>query len=155
MNSKRLSNNILPRSLGELELAILQVLWESDSLSAKAILQALEIDRKVGLSAIQSSLESLRNKNLLEYHKQRQAFVYTPIISRSELMGQFVGDIIQTLHDGKLDTILSSFVSVASKINDSALDELEKLIQNKRLENKTQTKEKHIKNESQNNKETP
>jgi len=132
MKEKRLATNILPRSLGELELAILQVLWHSQELSAKSIHERLKTQRKVGLSAVQSSLESLRNKGLLEYRKDRQAFVYSATLSRSELLGRFVGDIIQTLHDGKLDTILSSFVYVASNIHDDALDNLEKLIQEKK-----------------------
>ena len=132
MSDKRVATNILPRSLGELELAVLQVLWNSPKISAKEITEQLKKQRKVSLSAVQSSLESLRHKELVEYYKQRQAFVYSAKLSRSELLGRFVGDIIQTLHDGKLDTILSSFVYVASNIHDKALDDLEKLIQEKR-----------------------
>jgi predicted transcriptional regulator len=132
MTKKRLASNVLPQSLGELELAVLQVLWQSPNLSARGIADKLRPRRAVSLSTVQSSLENLRKKNLLEYRKQRQAFVYAAKVSRSDLLGRFVSDIIQTLHDGKLDTILSSFVYVASNINDDALDDLDRLIQEKR-----------------------
>lgn len=132
MSNKRLAGNILPQSLGELELAIMQILWQAPASSAKAITEALTQERKITLSTVQSSLESLRKKDLIDYKKQRQAFVYSARVSRSDLLGRFVNDIIHTLHDGKLETILSSFVYVASNIHDDALDNLEKLIQAKR-----------------------
>jgi len=135
---KRLSSNILPQALGELELAILQVLWHTPNLSAKAITEQLTQHRDLTLSTIQSSLEGLRNKELVEYKKQRRAFVYQAKITRADLLGRFVSDIIQKLHDGKLDTILSSFVYVASNIHDDALDKMEKLIQEKRRQQTSQ-----------------
>jgi len=71
---KRLSSNILPQALGELELAILQVLWHTPNLSAKAITEQLTQHRDLTLSTIQSSLEGLRNKELVEYKKQRRPY---------------------------------------------------------------------------------
>ncbi len=132
MSNKRHSTSIFPHALGELELAILQILWDTPDLSAKEIVTQLRISRRLTLSTAQSSLESLRRKELLAYSKDRQAFVYRATLTRSELLGRFVGDVIRQLHDGELDTILSTFVHVASNIHDQALDDLENLIREKR-----------------------
>jgi hypothetical protein len=43
-----------------------------------------------------------------------------------------MGDIIHLLHDGKLETILSSFVNVAADLDDKSLAELEALIARKK-----------------------
>ncbi|XOV89120.1 MAG: BlaI/MecI/CopY family transcriptional regulator [Pseudomonadota bacterium] len=132
MSNKRHSTSIFPHALGELELAILEILWDTPDLSAKDIVQLLRQSRRLTMSTAQSSLESLRRKNLLTYSKDRQAFVYRATLTRPELLGRFVGDVIRQLHDGELDTILSTFVHVASNIHDQALDELEDLIREKR-----------------------
>lgn len=39
-----------------------------------------------------------------------------------------LGDVIQLLHDGRMETILSSFVQVASDMDEASLDALEALI---------------------------
>ena len=132
MTLKRHASNILPQMLGELELEILQILWSSPHLSAKSITQHLSSTRKVTLSSVQSSLESLRKKDLLSYSKTRQAFYYQANITRSELLSKYVCKIIQNLHDGKLETILSSFVHFAENIDEDALNNLEQLIHERR-----------------------
>jgi hypothetical protein len=53
-------------------------------------------------------------------------------VSRSNLLGRLMGDIIHLLHDGKLETILSSFVNVAADLDDKSLADLEALIARKK-----------------------
>jgi hypothetical protein len=55
-------------------------------------------------------------------------------VSRPELLGLLLKDVIRLLHDGSPDTILSSFVNVASRIDTAALDRLENLIRDKRAQ---------------------
>ena len=138
MTEKRLSSNILPQMLGELELEILQILWRTPGLSAKEITQSQSTSRKISLSTVQSSLESLRKKELVTFSKTRQSFIYQASVSRPELLSKYVCDIVHNLHDGKLDTILSSFVHFAENISDHALDNLEQLIRERR-NNKNET----------------
>lgn len=107
-------------------------IWRSPGVEAKEVQETLAARHHSSLSTIQSTLERLVRKGLLEREKRRHAFVYTAAVSRAELLGKLLKDVIRLLHDGSPDTILSSFVNAASHIDDSALDQLEQLIHHKR-----------------------
>jgi hypothetical protein len=43
-----------------------------------------------------------------------------------------LGDVIQLLHDGRMHTILNSFVQAAADLDESSLDELALMIRTKK-----------------------
>lgn len=132
MKKSRHAQTTLPHTLGELELAVMAQIWHLPGIDAKQIVEKISLHHPSSLSTIQSTLERLVRKGLLERAKQGHAFSYTAVVSRAELLGLLLKDVIRLLHDGSPDTILTSFVNVASRIDTSALDHLERLIQRKR-----------------------
>jgi Predicted transcriptional regulator len=132
MKKTRHAQNTLPHALGELELRVMASVWNKPGIEAKEVQEVLAARQHSSLSTVQSTLERLVRKGLLEREKRRHAFIYTAAVSRAELLGKLLKDVIRLLHDGSPDTILSSFVNVASRIDGSALDHLEQLIQHKR-----------------------
>ncbi len=135
MKKIRHAHNVLPNSLGELELTVLDLVWKMPDSDARTLTAELSDERTVSLSTIQSTLERLVRKDLLARKKQGHAYRYRASKSRSELLGGLLRDVIKLLHDGKSATILSSFVNAADRLDDNALNELEQLIQRKRREN--------------------
>lgn len=134
MKKTRHAQNTLPHSLGELELRVMASVWRLPGIEAKQVQERLAQRQHSSLSTIQSTLERLVRKGLLDRHKRGHAFVYTACVSRAELLGRLLKDVIGLLHDGNPDTILSSFVNAASRIDTTALDQLEQMIQRKRRE---------------------
>ncbi|TGD75491.1 BlaI/MecI/CopY family transcriptional regulator [Mangrovimicrobium sediminis] len=122
------SSNALPR-LGELELAVMEVLWRHPASSTQQVQARLPQARRNSLSTLQSTLERLHRKGLLGRERERQAYLYRARVSRSELLGRLLGGVISQLHDGSLDPILASFVDFAENIDDSTLDRLDELLQ--------------------------
>ena len=137
MIKKRSASNMLPNTLGELELGVLEALWQEPDLDAKAICQRIPAIRQPSLSTVQSTLELLHRKELVTLSKTGHAYAYAPKVSRSHLLGRLMGYIIHLLHDGKLETILSSFVNVAADLDDKSLADLEALIARKKQEKGT------------------
>jgi len=129
----RRSQSTLPNSLGEVELQVMESVWAEPGTSARAITETLSSDAPCRLSTVQAALERLVRKDYLRREKQGHAFRYFARQSRSEVLGSMLKDVIQLLHDGSANTILSSFVNAAERLNDEALDELETLIRRKRL----------------------
>ncbi len=134
MKKPKLSQTTLPHIPGELELSVMTTLWRNPNIGAKQILEHIAKHHSCNLSTIQSTLERLMRKGMLTRHKQGHAFLYTTLVSRGELLGGLLKDVINLLHDGSPRTILSSFVTAASKIDDSALEELDQLIRHKRAQ---------------------
>ena len=132
MKKSRHAQTTLPHTLGELELCVMAEIWQASGIDAKQIAERISLHHPSSLSTIQSTLERLVRKGLLDREKQGHAFIYTAVVSRAELLGLLLKDVIRLLHDGSPETILTSFVNVASRIDTSALDHLERLIQRKR-----------------------
>lgn len=134
-NSKsRRSHAALPNSLGEVELKIMEQVWAEPGTDARAITDELNSSAPCRLSTVQAALERLVRKHYLRREKQGHAYRYFALQSRGELLGSMLKDVIHLLHDGRANTILSSFVNAAERLNDEALDELETLIRRKRAE---------------------
>ncbi len=129
---KRHSHNAIANAIGELELRVMEIVWQKPDVDAREITAGLPQVRSTKLSTVQSTLERLTRKKLLNREKQGHAYRYRPAVSRSELLGSMLRDVIRLLHNGNSDTILSSFVNVAAKLDEQALDELEVLIRKKR-----------------------
>lgn len=134
MKKSRHAQSTLPHTLGELELSVMVEIWQTPGADAKTVVERISRQHPSTLSTIQSTLERLVRKGMLERTKQGHAFIYNALVSRAELLGLLMKDVIGLLHDGSPNTILSSFVNVASNIDESALDHLEHLIQRKRAQ---------------------
>ena len=70
MSKSRADSNTLPK-LGELELQLLNALWEQPEQSAKDL--HTRLDGRSGLNTVQSALERLYKKSLLQRQKQGHA----------------------------------------------------------------------------------
>ena len=133
--SKQRSNSP-PPNLGELELRLLNALWETPNLSAKDLHRLLH--RRTGLNTIQSALDRLYKKSLLERRKESHAFLYHAKVERAELTTTLISGVIERLQMSNLEPVLSSFVDYAEGVDDATLNRLERMIRErkqKRMQN--------------------
>ena len=107
-------------------------LWTSGSASVKGVYRALGSRRGIKQNTVQSTMDRLYRKDLLERDKVSHAFVYRPAVSREELSTKVIGEVLDTLAGGETGVMLSAFANLAQREGDEALAELEKLISQKR-----------------------
>lgn len=112
----------------------METLWSQPGIDARSITAKLAEEAPCRLSSVQATLERLLRKSFLQRSKKGHAYFYTALQSRGDVLGSLLKDVIKLLHDGQTNTILSSFVNVAERLDDSALDALEDMIRKKRLE---------------------
>ncbi|MEA3274255.1 MAG: BlaI/MecI/CopY family transcriptional regulator [Pseudomonadota bacterium] len=125
--------------LGSLELAVLEELWAQGALDAKTMHRGVGKRRGISLNTVQSTLERLFRKGLLLREKVSHAFLYTPAIQREELMGQLIGEVVETLSDGRQEPMLAAFVDLAAKVDEDNLARLERLIAERRAKGAEKT----------------
>lgn len=114
--------------LGDLELAVLEELWTRGPLDAKACHRHVGSRRGIGLNTVQSTLERLYRKKLLERAKVSHAYVYTPAVRREEIMERLIEEVVETFSRGRSEPMLAAFVDLAARVDDEALTRLERLI---------------------------
>jgi len=119
-------------NLGELEKLVLQHLWENGEVDAKRVFAHFEKTRGGTLNTIQSTLDRLFKKGLLSREKQGHAYFYQAAMNRNAFIGQLISDITNDFGSTKDSPLLAAFSSLSSNLDNEQLDELERLIEEKR-----------------------
>jgi predicted transcriptional regulator len=118
--------------LGELEISVLEHLWERNEGDPKAVYEAVGKRRGITLNTIQSTLKRLFEKRLLERDKVSHAHVYRPCLSREEFQRRALEDLVSGLMRGEAGSMISAFVDVTERAGPEHLARLEKLVAERR-----------------------
>jgi len=99
--------------LGELETAVLEVLWRTPAPSAvRDVRAALNPQRVLAYTTVQTVLEKLRRKGWALREPDGRAFRYSAAHSREEAAAQVLHSLLDTAAD--VDTALLHFVRQVS-----------------------------------------
>ena len=118
--------------LGDLELAVMGILWRGRGADAKSVASAL-VERDITLSTIQSTLERLHRKRLVNRRKTGRAYHYTTSVSRTELIGLLIREVAEQVSFGKMEPLLSGFVDLVEADEPELMDRLERIVADRRL----------------------
>lgn len=114
--------------LGELEKLLLNYLWKEKLADVKKVHGYFEQTRGGSLNTIQSTLDRLYKKGLLNRTKCGYAYSYSPAVERKELLGSLITDITQELAKNDSDAVLEAFIDISTQLDDKSLQRLEDLI---------------------------
>jgi predicted transcriptional regulator len=115
-------------TLGDLELATLEAIWRLGEADVRRVHADVGVVRKLTSNTIQSTLDRLYRKDLLRRRKVSHAFVYSAAIDRAGLVARTIDAVIGQLGHGETGTALTAFVDFAVRSDPGALNELERLI---------------------------
>ncbi len=118
--------------LGELEIAVLEHLWTFGAADAKAVHRLVGTSRNISLNTVQSTMERLFKKELLNREKVSHAYLYAPAVTRESLMAEMIDNVVGKLSGGSSEAMLSAFVDLAERVDARSLDRLERLIEERR-----------------------
>lgn len=91
-------------------------------------------ERAISPNTIQSTLERLYRKGLLQRTKVSHAYEYVPAVSRAELIGRVVESTVRRVGGNDPTVVLSAFVDLAARVGDEQLEQLQALISQRRAE---------------------
>jgi predicted transcriptional regulator len=125
---------LLEDALGPLERGILELLWgQADPLSVRALSDAFE--RTLAYTTLMTTLDRLHKKGLVERRRAGRAFLYRARVSREQLRSGVASDVIQAMLGAGPDSarpVMSTFVDAVEQRDAALLEELARLIRNKR-----------------------
>jgi predicted transcriptional regulator len=121
-------------NLGALESAVLEHLWKVGPADAKAVHHALGKGRGITLNTVQSAMKRLYEKRLLDRDKVSHAHIYRARLSRAELGKDAMSGIVQRLLRGEAAAMVATFVDLIEEAGDEHLDELSRLVSERRRE---------------------
>ena len=117
-----------PLRLGDLELGVLECLWANGVASAKMVHAEMKDTRQNGLNTIQSTLDRLYKKGVLDRTKVAYSFLYKCRYSRTEILTRKITDLAEELSQGETQALLAAFVEFTARLDESRITELEAMI---------------------------
>ncbi|MEA2206209.1 MAG: hypothetical protein QOE77_2985 [Blastocatellia bacterium] len=111
--------------LTPLELEIMHVLWETGPANVQIVQQKLP--RELAYTTVQTMLNILQRKGKVKRALKDRAYFYKPVVSRSQVVGQHMGDIVDRLFGGSAESLVMSLVE-AKHLTPEKLARLRKLL---------------------------
>ena len=122
-------------ALGKLERQVMEETWRLGEVSVRDIHRTFE--ERIAYTTLMTTLDRLFKKKLLERRKDGRAFVYFPLVSQDDLDRGIKEDVVDGLlghgADG-VEPVLACIVDTISERDRELLDELDRLVQEKKRE---------------------
>lgn len=122
----------LKKVLGELEADIMEICWNKQPVSVRDVYQELLLRREIAYTTVMTIMGRLADKGLLSKETKGNAFIYTPVMSRSEFTKKVVAQVLDGLLDEFAEPTYNHLVDRMSKEDETKIEELEKMIKEKR-----------------------
>ena len=119
--------------LTPLELQIMNVLWQGGAANVQMVQQALP--RELAYTTVQTMLNILHRKGKVKRTLKDRAYFYKPAVSRSQVVGQHMSDIVDRLFGGSAESLVMSLVET-KHLTPQKLARLQKLLEETREEEK-------------------
>lgn len=117
--------------LGDLEVAVLDCVWAKGSVSAKDAHNLVGESRGISLNTVQSALERLHRKQLLNRSKQSHAYFYSPAVEREQVMAALINEVLGRF-GGDAPTSIAAILNVTEQLDDATFSLLETEIQSRK-----------------------
>lgn len=122
-------------ALGHLERQVLEEIWRRGETSVRDIF--ISFNEQIAYTTLMTTLDRLYKKRLLSRRKDRRAFIYSALVSREEFEQGIAEDVIDGLLGrgaSAVEPVLACIVDAISEHDRELLDELDRLIKEKRAE---------------------
>lgn len=113
--------------LGDLQLAIMRVLWRGGEASVADVHQALAEDRGLAPTTIATMLKKMEAKGVVTHRTEGRRFLYRPAVSEAAVRRTMVGDVTDRLFRGEV-TALVSHLLAEHEVDAGELERLKSLI---------------------------
>jgi BlaI family penicillinase repressor len=102
----------LPRPiLGDLQHAIMTVLWRRREATTADVHEALHAERGLALTTIATMLRKMEDKGLVLHRVDGRQFVYRPVVSEDQVRRSMVGELVGRLFGGDPRALVAHLVS--------------------------------------------
>lgn len=113
--------------LGDLQLAIMRILWSRGEASVADVHEALEPERGLALTTIATMLAKMEKKGVVDHRAEGRRFIYRPTVSEGQVRRSMVSDLTSQLFRGDVFALVNHLLS-EHDIDARELDQLRSLI---------------------------
>jgi len=122
-------------SLGELQRAVLEIVWERGEASVHDVLRHLDHRKILAYTTALTVLQKLEKAGWIEHRSEGKSYIYTPAVSREQAGAGSVRGFLSRVFEGDAVAMFQHLIR-ESDLSDDELRELRRMIDEKRKERK-------------------
>jgi predicted transcriptional regulator len=115
------------RRLGELQLAILRVLWDRGEATVAEVHESLLAQRNLAQTTIATMLTKMEKRGLVVHRTEQRRFVYSSLVGEQDVHRTLVRDLVERVFQGDASALVHHLLA-EGEIEAGELDELRQLI---------------------------
>src|ERR1044071_7133722 len=97
--------------LGDLQLAIMRVLWSHGEATVADVHEELEAERGLALTTIATMLTKMEKKGVVEHRAEGRRFIFRPTVSEGQVRRTMVSDLTSQLFRGDVTALVNHLLS--------------------------------------------
>ena len=113
--------------LTDLQIAIMRVLWDRREATVADIADALRDERGLAQTTIATLLSRLERRGVVTHRSRARQFVYSPLVTESEVQRSMVTELTERLFDGDVAALMTHLLS-AKEVSSGDLERIKELI---------------------------
>jgi len=116
------------RTLTELELEIMQVIWEKGEALVEDVVQALgDSEKPLTPQSVRTMLKILRDKGYVMRRKEGRGHAYFAAVQRDQAKRGFLKDVVERVFEGSASSLVAALVN-AKMVSEKDMAEIRRLI---------------------------
>lgn len=131
----RRPSDVASIALGHLERQTLEEIWQRGEISVRDVF--VRFEKRIAYTTVMTTLDRLYKKGLLSRRKSGRAFLYSALVASEEFEQRIAEDVIDGLLGQRsegVEPILACIVDTISDNDRELLNDLDRLIKQKRIE---------------------
>ncbi len=121
--------------LGELQLAILRVLWQKKEASAADVHSALGGRRDIAITTVSTILTRLERRGIVSHRTVGRTFVYRPTITEKAVRTSMLRSLVDSVFSRDATAVVSQLLA-SRDISPGDLDRMRELIDDSRRQSR-------------------
>lgn len=118
------------RQLTNLQMDVMQVLWQQNEATVSQVHAALHEERQLAMTTVATLLSRLEKYGLLTHRTEGRQYVYRPLVSQSEVRRSQLTDLIDQFFHGNPADLVYHLIN-ETEVNEDDLARLQVLIESK------------------------
>ncbi len=121
--------------LGKLQRAVIEVVWELGEANVHQVRERIGRKKKLAYTTILTAMQKLEKAGWLQHRTEGKVYIYTPTRTREQAGATSVRKFMERIFDGNA-LLMFQHLMRQSELSDDELQELRKMIDQKRKERK-------------------
>ena len=135
MYGEHLMGNKSLDDLGELQRAVIEIIWDLGAGSVHQVRKLLVRKKKPAYTTVLTAMQKLEKAGWLKHRAQGKSYLYLPTRTREQAGARSVRKCVERMFGGDA-VLMFQHLMRESKLSDTELRELREMAEQKRKENK-------------------